>query len=84
LIGLIVLIEHNISLSAIDWTPRLHRLLLILQEEVEGFTLRLAASFTNRRDQLVALINNYDLMLTVMSVSSAFNLIIDDDVADLD
>lgn len=59
--------EHNISLSAIDWTPRLHRLLLTLQEVVEGFTLRLAASFTNRKDQLVALINNYDLTLTVMS-----------------
>jgi hypothetical protein len=52
-----------------DWTPRLHRLLSTLQEEVEGFTLRLAAVFTNRKDQLVALINNYDLILSVMAVS---------------
>lgn len=51
-----------------DWTPRLHHLLSTLQEEVEGFTLRLAAAFTKRKDQLVALINNYDLMLSVMTV----------------
>ena len=52
-----------------DWTPRLQRLLSTLQEEVEGFTLRVASVFTNRKSQLVALINNYDLILSVMAVS---------------
>lgn len=61
--------EHSSVTSAMDWTPRLHRLLSTLQEEVEGFTLRLAAAFTKRKDQLVALINNYDLMLSVMTVN---------------
>ena len=51
-----------------DWTGRLHRILSSMQEEVEGFTLRLAAVFTSRRDQLVSLINNYDIMLSVMAV----------------
>lgn len=60
--------EHNSITSAMDWTPRLHHLLSTMQEEVEGFTLRLAAAFTKRKDQLVALINNYDLMLSVMTV----------------
>ncbi|XP_046653328.1 vacuolar protein sorting-associated protein 52 homolog isoform X1 [Daphnia pulicaria] len=59
--------EHNSITSAMDWTPRLHHLLSTMQEEVEGFTLRLAAAFTKRKDQLVALINNYDLMLSVMT-----------------
>lgn len=53
-----------------DWTPRLHRLLSQLQEEVEGFTLRLASVFIKRKDQLVSLINNFDLMFSVMTVSS--------------
>ena len=52
-----------------DWTPRLQALLATLQEEVEGFTLILASTFTKRKDQLVTMINNYDLMLGVMAVT---------------
>nr|CAG4647808.1 EOG090X047D [Moina brachiata] len=59
--------EYSSVTSAMDWTPRLHRLLSQLQEEVEGFTLRLAAVFIKRKDQLVSLINNFDLMFSVMT-----------------
>lgn len=33
-----------------------------------GLTLRLASTFTKRKDQLVSLINNFDLMMSVMAV----------------
>lgn len=42
------------------------RLLLELQNEVECFMLRMAANFPNRRDQLIYLINNYDLILGIL------------------
>ena len=44
----------------------LYILLLHLQVEVENVILRMAAEFRDRQDQLVFLINNYDLMLSVM------------------
>ena len=40
-----------------------------LQGEVENFILRMAAEFPQRREQLVFLINNYDMMLSVLTVS---------------
>ncbi|EDW03829.1 vacuolar protein sorting-associated protein 52 homolog [Drosophila grimshawi] len=42
------------------------RLLLELQNEVECFILRMAANFPTRKDQLIYLINNYDLVLGVL------------------
>ena len=42
--------------------------LATLQNEVENFALRMAAEFPQRREQLVFLINNYDMMLGVLMV----------------
>ena len=39
-----------------------------LQGEVENFILRMATEFPQRREQLVFLINNYDMMLSVITV----------------
>lgn len=48
---------------------RVRILLLALQEEVENYLLRMAAEFQERKDQLIFLINNYDLILSVLNVS---------------
>ena len=40
-----------------------------LQSEVENFILRMAAEFPLRKEQLLFLINNYDMMLSVLSVT---------------
>ena len=40
-----------------------------LQGEVENFVLRMAAEFPHRKEQLIFLVNNYDMMLAVLSVS---------------
>ena len=45
------------------------RSLSALQSEVENFILRMAAEFPERKEQLVFLINNYDMMLGVLTVS---------------
>ena len=37
--------------------------------EVENFVLRVAAEFSSRKEQLVFLINNYDMMLGVLMVT---------------
>lgn len=42
---------------------------LVFQVEVENFVLKMAAEFPSRRDQLIFLINNYDMMLSVLMVS---------------
>lgn len=42
------------------------RLLLDLQNEVECFMLRMAAIFPERKNQLIYLINNYDLILGLL------------------
>lgn len=42
------------------------RLLLELQNEVECFILRMAAIFHTRKEQLIYLINNYDLVLGIL------------------
>ena len=44
------------------------RSLSSLQSEVENFILRMAAEFPDRKQQLVFLINNYDMMLAVLTV----------------
>ena len=46
-----------------------NRLLAQLQGEVDNFILRMAAEFPDRKEQLIFLINNYDMMLNVMMVS---------------
>ena len=46
------------------------RSMSLLQVEVENVVLRMAAEFRGRQDQLVFLINNYDLMLSVMQCRS--------------
>jgi hypothetical protein len=46
----------------------LYPLLNRLQTEVQNFILRLASEFAQRKDQLISLINNYDLMLSVFAV----------------
>ena len=40
-----------------------------MQVEVENFVLRVAAEFSSRKEQLVFLINNYDMMLGVLMVT---------------
>lgn len=42
------------------------RLLLELQNEVECFIMKMAAVFTTRKEQLIYLINNYDMVLSVL------------------
>ena len=44
------------------------RCLSTLQTEVENFILRMAAEFPERKEQLIFLINNYDMMLAVLNV----------------
>ena len=39
-----------------------------LLNEVENFVLRMAAEFPQRKEQLIFLINNYDMMLAVIVV----------------
>ena len=41
---------------------------MLRQVEVENFVLKMAAEFPSRRDQLIFLINNYDMMLSVLMV----------------
>ncbi|GLV37846.1 Vacuolar protein sorting 52 [Carabus blaptoides fortunei] len=43
-----------------------NRLLAELQEEVELFILRMAAIFPQRKEQLIYLINNYDMILNIL------------------
>jgi hypothetical protein len=45
-----------------------NRLLAELQEEVECFILRMAAIFPQRKEQLVFLISNYDMVLGILMV----------------
>ena len=39
---------------------------LLLQEEVEALILRLAGSFPARKEQLLFLINNYDVIMSII------------------
>nr|CAB3267647.1 vacuolar protein sorting-associated protein 52 homolog [Phallusia mammillata] len=51
--------------------PQVEQVLSELQTEVQNFILRLAACFRDRKDQLVFLINNYDMMLSVLMERTA-------------
>ena len=48
----------------------MNKVLAALQVEVENFILRMAAEFPLRKEQLIFLINNYDMMLAVLMVGS--------------
>lgn len=47
-------------------SPLVSRVLSDMQAEVQNFILRMAACFNLRKDQLIFLINNYDMMLSVI------------------
>lgn len=48
------------------------KLLAELLEEVQCFILRMAAVFVDRKEQLIVLINNYDLALSIITVNIPF------------
>ncbi|KAK7502660.1 hypothetical protein BaRGS_00006235 [Batillaria attramentaria] len=61
--------EFSAAIVGIDQTfpnDRVGRVLGQLQAEVENFVLKMAAQFPQRREQLIFLINNYDMMLSVL------------------
>jgi hypothetical protein len=63
--------EFSTALLGINETHHNQRLNLILtqlQIEVQNFILRLASEFSQRKDQLISLINNYDLIVNVILV----------------
>ena len=47
----------------------LSRLLSQLELEMQTWLLKMAAEFAHRKDQLVFLINNYDMIISVVAVS---------------
>ena len=64
--------EFSAAIVGVDQTfpsERVGRVLGQLQAEVENFVLKMAAQFPHRREQLIFLINNYDMMLGVLVVS---------------
>uniref|UniRef100_A0A8C7Q863 Vacuolar protein sorting-associated protein 52 homolog n=1 Tax=Oncorhynchus mykiss TaxID=8022 RepID=A0A8C7Q863_ONCMY len=64
-----LILEMNIQ-SIRNTDPQ--KLVGILQlVEVENFVLKMAAEFPSRRDQLIFLINNYDMMLSVLMERAA-------------
>ncbi|XP_069343824.1 vacuolar protein sorting-associated protein 52 homolog [Eulemur rufifrons] len=66
--------EFSSALVSINQTipnERTMQLLGQLQAEVENFVLRVAAEFSSRKEQLVFLINNYDMMLGVLMERAA-------------
>ncbi|XP_017514490.2 vacuolar protein sorting-associated protein 52 homolog isoform X3 [Manis javanica] len=66
--------EFSSALVSINQTvpnERTMQLLGQLQVEVENFVLRVAAEFSSRKEQLVFLINNYDMMLGVLMERAA-------------
>ncbi|XP_058264844.1 vacuolar protein sorting-associated protein 52 homolog isoform X2 [Hemibagrus wyckioides] len=66
--------EFSSAIVSINQTfpnERTNALLGQLQIEVENFVLKMAAEFPSRRDQLIFLINNYDMMLGVLMERAA-------------
>lgn len=66
--------EFSSAIVSINQTfpnERTNALLGQLQIEVENFVLKMAAEFPSRRDQLIFLINNYDMMLSVLMERAA-------------
>ncbi|XP_022124529.2 vacuolar protein sorting-associated protein 52 homolog [Pieris rapae] len=55
-----------LSLSEQFPSQELSNLLLILQDEVHCFLLKMAAEFAQRIQQLIFLINNYDMVLSIL------------------
>ena len=45
-----------------------------LQAEILNLILRMANEFPQRKEQLIFIINNYDLMLSVLTVSEQLDL----------
>ncbi|KAI9536823.1 Vacuolar protein sorting-associated protein 52 [Dissostichus eleginoides] len=60
-----------VSINQMFTNEKTHTLLGQLQVEVENFVLKMAAEFPSRRDQLIFLINNYDMMLSVLMERAA-------------
>ncbi|KAG2469315.1 VPS52 protein, partial [Polypterus senegalus] len=61
--------EFSSAIVSINQTfpsEKTNALLGQLQVEVENFVLRMAAEFPSRKEQLIFLINNYDMMLSVL------------------
>ena len=61
--------EFSAAIVAINETfphEQMNRLLALLQEEMEGLVLRLASQFGLRKEQLLFLINNYDLVMSIL------------------
>ena len=56
------------SIFLLCFAFQVNKLLAMLQEELQKFVLRMAAEFPNRKEQLIFLINNYDMMLAVLKV----------------
>lgn len=56
-----------VSINRFHPDDRVNQSLSLLQTEVEGFIMRLAGEFVTRKDQLVFLINNYNMMLAVLA-----------------
>ncbi|XP_019856256.1 PREDICTED: vacuolar protein sorting-associated protein 52 homolog [Amphimedon queenslandica] len=56
-----------VSINQSEPKEQVDRSLSSLQSEVENFILRMAAEFPDRKEQLVFLINNYDMMLAVLT-----------------
>ncbi|KAK5620314.1 Vacuolar protein sorting-associated protein 52 [Crenichthys baileyi] len=66
--------EFSSAIVSINQTfpnERTNALLAQLQVEVENFVLKMAAEFPSRRDQLIFLINNYDMLLSVLMERAA-------------
>nr|XP_033779875.1 vacuolar protein sorting-associated protein 52 homolog isoform X1 [Geotrypetes seraphini] len=62
--------EFSSAIVSINQTypnEKTNALLGQLQVEVENFVLRVAAEFSSRKEQLIFLINNYDMMLSVLT-----------------
>ncbi|XP_012711813.2 vacuolar protein sorting-associated protein 52 homolog isoform X1 [Fundulus heteroclitus] len=66
--------EFSSAIVSINQTfpnERTNTLLGQLQVDVENFVLKMAAEFPSRRDQLIFLINNYDMLLGVLMERAA-------------
>uniref|UniRef100_A0A8C2XCV9 Vacuolar protein sorting-associated protein 52 homolog n=1 Tax=Cyclopterus lumpus TaxID=8103 RepID=A0A8C2XCV9_CYCLU len=66
--------EFSSAIVSINQTfpnERTNTLLGQLLVEVENFVLKMAAEFPSRRDQLIFLMNNYDMMLSVLMERAA-------------
>ncbi|XP_065919051.1 vacuolar protein sorting-associated protein 52 homolog isoform X2 [Dysidea avara] len=56
-----------VSINSSQQDEKVTTCLAALQAEVESFILRMAAEFQQRKEQLIFLINNYDMLLSVLA-----------------